>query len=269
MASDHRSGPRTTGRAAIPLEIASALRRRLRRAASPSSVPGSLPVLFFGDLPNAWIATVGLNPSRQEYLDRSGRELMGSSRRFETLSSLGALTRNSMTDGQADRAIDTMRAYFQPGKPVYSWFGHLNRVVASLGAEYGTGRAAHLDLVQEATDPTWSLLAQHRPEEASALMSADLPFLRWEIETYPLKLVLCNGRSVFDHVVKVLGAAVVETGTAKRATWWIAKAIAGGRAVGVGGWNMPLVRPTGLDSTAEAVLGSTLGTAARSAGVEF
>ena len=66
-----------------------------------------------------------------------------------------------------------MRAYFHAGKPAYSWFGHLNRVVGSLGAAYETGYAAHLDLVQEATNPTWSLLASVRPAEASALLSRE------------------------------------------------------------------------------------------------
>ncbi len=69
------------------------LYERLRRPPSPSSVHGSLPVLAFGDLFKAGIATVGLNPSRREFLDNHGRELDGPKRRFETLGSLGARDR--------------------------------------------------------------------------------------------------------------------------------------------------------------------------------
>jgi hypothetical protein len=76
-------------------------------------VAGSLPVLFFGDLAHARIATVGLNPSRQEYLDNSGRELTGAVRRFETLASPGASRRGDLTDDQKLRAIRTMEDYFQ------------------------------------------------------------------------------------------------------------------------------------------------------------
>jgi hypothetical protein len=42
------------------------LPERLRWGPWESSVPGSLPVLFFGDIFQAKAATVGLNPSRRE-----------------------------------------------------------------------------------------------------------------------------------------------------------------------------------------------------------
>src|SRR5437660_457287 len=101
---------------------------RLRRPPSQSSVPGSLPVLFFGDLFCARVATVGINPSLQEYLDPDGQELQGDARRFETLSSLGASDRPSLSPEQAAQAIERMRGYFQPGKPVYKWFRPLAQV---------------------------------------------------------------------------------------------------------------------------------------------
>ena len=93
---------------------------RLRRAPSRSSVPGSLPVLFFGDLFQARAVTVGLNPSDREYVDRSGNELEGALRRFETMASLGAAARDALTADQCERAIATMRDYYGPGKPVYA-----------------------------------------------------------------------------------------------------------------------------------------------------
>jgi hypothetical protein len=66
----------------------------------------------FGDLFVARVATVGLNPSWQEYLGRDKHELTGPFRRFETLRSLGISSRGSLTQEQCDRAITTMRAYF-------------------------------------------------------------------------------------------------------------------------------------------------------------
>src|SRR4051812_46832848 len=93
-------------------QITAVLHARLRRSPTAHSVVGSLPVLFFGDLFSARVATVGLNPSDQEFLDRSGEELEGTSRRFESLRSLGALDRESLEVGQCERAIATMRRYY-------------------------------------------------------------------------------------------------------------------------------------------------------------
>ncbi len=99
------------------------LRARLRRPPSGSTVPGTLPVLFFGDLLQAEVASIGLNPSDQEYLTRDGHMLSGDAQRFATLASLGAVDRASLTDAQCDEAIEWMRAYYDPGKPIYgSWF---------------------------------------------------------------------------------------------------------------------------------------------------
>jgi hypothetical protein len=44
------------------------LRERLRVEPGRSSVDGSLPVLFFGDALSALVATIGLNPSKFEYI---------------------------------------------------------------------------------------------------------------------------------------------------------------------------------------------------------
>lgn len=41
------------------------LYERLRRGPAPATVPGTLPVLFFGDLFQAEVATVGLKAIRQ------------------------------------------------------------------------------------------------------------------------------------------------------------------------------------------------------------
>jgi len=139
-------------------------------------VTGSLPVLFFGDVLTAKAASVGLNPSKQEYLDPSGQELTGDKRRFETLGSLGCHDRSSLDEERCERAIAAMRAYFQRGKPVSGWFRPLARVMEAMGFSYQEGEVAHLDLVQEATDPTWSRLKSERPAEAHSLSSNDTAF---------------------------------------------------------------------------------------------
>ncbi len=233
----------------------SSLVERLRRPPSRSSVPGSLPVLFFGHLFSARVATVGLNPSHQEYLDRRGNELCGELRRFETVNSLRAPDRASLSAEHCDRAIATMRTYFQPGKPVYSWFRSLDRVARGFGVRYDLGEVAHLDLVQEATQPTWSGLPL---QELAELRAADLPFLRWQLETFLLEVIVCNGRSVFAGVQTLTNAQIVQSGKLARVTWYVALSAMSGRVMGVVGWNIPLARPTGLDKEGHTELGRLL-----------
>jgi hypothetical protein len=122
------------------------LYERLRRPPSASTVPGALPVLFFGDLFRAEVATLALNPSDQEYVDKFGLVLTGAEQRFASLKTAGADDRASLTDDQCDEAIEWMRGYFGVGKPVYGWFAGLARVVEGLGFSYQAGSAAHLDL---------------------------------------------------------------------------------------------------------------------------
>lgn len=242
----------------VPPNIGERLNARLRRPPSASSVPESLPVLFFGDLFTAGVATVGLNPSDQEYLGPGGTELDGVARRFETLTSLGASDRSSLTDEQCERAIQRMRTYYQPGKPIYRWFRALDRVTRAMGYVYEAGEVAHLDLAQEATDPTWSKLSQTSPAEFEALRSADLPFLRWQLETFPLHTVICNGRTVFDEVCRIIGGQVREEGKLKLITWYVGSATLNGRSVMLAGWNKPLARATGLGASGEEDLGRLL-----------
>lgn len=215
-------------------------------------------MLFFGDLWAARVATVGINPSRREYTDRHGQELNGAARRFETLASLGAPDRSQLTAAQCERAIATMRAYFDPGKPSYAWFAPLARVVRGLGYEYGQRQAAHLDLVQEATDPTWSALLAQRPPEARALVERDTAFLRWQIDAFPVRTFVCNGRSPFDRVVAITGARIVARERLARVTWSVALADVGSRPIAVVGWNIPLSRPAGLTAAAHVALGERL-----------
>lgn len=218
---------------------------RIRREPSPFSVPGSLPVVAFGDMVGAIVATVGLNPSDKEYLDREGVELTGSKRRFETLNSLGAADRQSLSQHQCEVALDRMGCYFQPSKPVYSWFRSLDRVLQGYGVRYSAGEAVHLDLVQEATSPTWSALAAQHPCVAQELRDSDLPFLQEQIRRSNYEVIICNGRTVFETVLDLLSGRLHRTdlfGTRKQLKVYEASASVDGRTRRVLGWNLPLAR---------------------------
>lgn len=250
-------------------EIQQSLYTRLRRPASPSTVHGSLPVLFFGDLITAHIATVGLNPSTSEYLGKQGEELDGPKRRFETLTSLEAAARSELTDDQCRRTIDTMRGYFDLGKPSYSWFASLSRVTQGLGSQYGGREVAHLDLVQEATDHKWSQLNQAHPAEARTLLGTDLDFLKWEIQTFPLKVIVCNGRTPLDHVINLTQAEVISVEPMARIKMTVALSTTSSTPQAIVGWNLPLAQPTGLTSSAQFEMGDYFRERVRRLGIDL
>jgi hypothetical protein len=236
-------------------DLVSTLRQRIRISPSESSVSGSLPVLFFGDALCARVATIGLNPSKFEYVDRNGERLSGQDQRFADTVSLGALSREELSNSQADRAIEVMRSYYDDGKPVYgSYFRHLKNFIAGMGASYGGRNAVHLDLVQEATDPVWNRLGS---SERSALLERDIPFLVWELENLPrLEAVVCAGKTVSEQLRAHVRVDVKDTGAMKRIRWWRGIAHLGLRDLPIGGWNYPLDRPTGLGTAGEIELGS-------------
>lgn len=225
---------------------------RLRRARSASTVAGSLPVLFFGDIFSARAATVGLNPSRREYLDSAGAELDGTKRRFETLASLGASDRSALDDEQARRAIDRMRRYFS-GNVYAGWFSRPGRVLRGAGYDY-LRDAAHLDLVQEATDPTWSALKQQDRSEHAALLSADSPFLRWLLEAFPLELLLVDGRTALAAVQQITRVQLDSLPPLGKLTISAGAVEVAGRDLVVAGWNRPLAR-AGLSREQDLELG--------------
>lgn len=129
---------------------------------SVSIVPLSTPVLAFGDSLKATVATLGWNPSKLEFRDRYGNELTGAERRLETLTSLDEKNLSSASPETVYRVFHGCNAYFQR-RPYRKWFDVLEKVLLTLGASYYAGTACHLDLVQWATDPTWTdLRAEHK-----------------------------------------------------------------------------------------------------------
>jgi hypothetical protein len=148
-----------------------------------------------------------------------------------------------------------MRNYFGPGKPIYSWFRGLARVAEGMGVSFQHGSAVHLDLAQEATDPTWSKLPGG---EQSALLGSDLPFLEWQLRSFPFEAVVCTGKTVSTHVRSRMRVEVTEEGEMARIKWWVGNAQLGDRDVGFCGWNFPLARPTGLGVAGEKALGQML-----------
>ena len=116
-------------------------------------VPGTTPVVSFGHPLNPKVATLGINPSSREFVDRNGQLLVGDARRLATLRSLGLSSFEEVAATHAQRIVNDCANYFER-KP-YAWFRALDQVLApGLGVSYFDKTACHLDLVQWATDPS-------------------------------------------------------------------------------------------------------------------
>lgn len=155
-------------------------------------IPWSSPVPSFGDLPRARIATLGINPSNREFVDVSGDELDGASRRFPTLRSLG-LKRWSDANGEhLESIVESCQAYFSRN-PYDTWFTKLDRIISGTATSYYNGSACHLDLIPYATACKWTDLTHH---QRSALFHIAGDTLARVLKESPIEILILNGSSV-------------------------------------------------------------------------
>jgi hypothetical protein len=181
----------------IPEYLIRMVRRPLPAKAA---IPGTTPVLAFGDSRRAEIATLGINPSFHEFRSKDGSLLGGPKRRLPTLESLRAESTAALTIDQIQIVVAECAAYFLRN-PYRRWFDPLDQLLRlGLGASYYDGTACHLDLVQWATVPAWGELP---PAVKHSLLEEGLPHLRNQLQFGNLRLVLLNGREVLDHVTRI------------------------------------------------------------------
>ena len=206
-------------------------------------VPGSTPVVAFGDLRTANVATLGWNPSKLEFLDRDGNELTDAGQRLETLSSLGVSDLSSASPAAIRRVFEGCNEYFQL-RPYRKWFGVLEKILNLLGVSYYDRTACHLDLVQWATDPTWRKLQRVHRE---SLIEADLPFLRQQLSQEHVRLLLLNGSGIVKAFSRRLGCDLTERIIPGESGW---KLFVGRtpQDVNVIGWNKNLQSSFGVSN---------------------
>lgn len=167
------------------------------------------PVPFFGDATTAQIATVGINPSKREFLSESGVVLRGVRQRLPTMRSLG-LSRWAHSDATQLGAISqACLTYFQR-QPYSAWFDVLDRVLSIAGATYYGSQpsACHLDLVPYATSVSWGRLPAGERRDI-ALFAADA--LGRVLQELSIRVVILNGRAVVHQFGLLSDAELVAT----------------------------------------------------------
>jgi hypothetical protein len=233
-------------------DIPNYIEARIRQKFPPGApvIPGSTPVVAFGDVRKAAVATLGWNPSKREFLDSRGKELVGRDRRLETLSSLGETDLSVASIRTIARVFDGCNHYFQ-GQP-YHWFDSLEKVLRPLGASYYDGSACHLDLIQSATDPIWGKVP--RPYQ-DRLLDADLPFLRQQLAQEHVSLLLLNGAGIMQAYKERLRRPLKEA-IALRSGRLRIFAGESDRSLTVVGWNINLQSSFGVSAEEIAAIGA-------------
>lgn len=171
-----------------------------------SIVQGSLPIPFFGDYKNAQAATISLNPSDKEFLDRSGKFLLANKKRFESLFSLNCQSPSDLAPSMIQSAFDHCFDYFNRKTAYWSWFRHIENVLSQATGNhltYGKGTLAHLDLSPWPTNPTWSKLSY---SDQIQLVEHGLPFLKWLILNSDAKTFFMNGKTTCLTILKLFSA---------------------------------------------------------------
>lgn len=161
-------------------------------------IPWSSPVPVFGDPGESVVATVGLNPSNREFVDASGEELNGLTRRFPTLKSLG-LRGWAQADGiQAARIGEACRTYFS-ANPYDLWFKALDKLIQGTGASFYPSRrkACHLDLVPFATLEKWTALSTL---QRATLLKRSCQVLPRLLSSSRITTLVLNGATVVREV---------------------------------------------------------------------
>lgn len=164
-------------------------------------VENSTPVVCFGDVTQARVLTIGINPSSSEFTKLVGNQrqlLSGSERKLADLVHLRANSTESLTPAQVSQIWQNCLDYFD-GPYYKSWFSKMQEsVLDPMKASYVGRSAAHLDLIQWATDPLWQKMLDDDPQEAAAHLAADLPFLEKQLEESSAEIIFLSGTPVIE-----------------------------------------------------------------------
>lgn len=188
------------GAGSIPDYIAERVRRP--HPAGGRVVPRSTPVISFGDHTRARVASVGINPSRLEFQTNAGALLAPGHKRLADLDVFGVLDVTDLNDRDVDVVLRWCQRYFTT-RPYRLWFDKLNTCVRGTGADFYDGTACHLDLVQWATDPVWGSFPAGDRGVQEQLLQDDADFLRRQLASPNLEVVLLNGKQVVDQLQRL------------------------------------------------------------------
>lgn len=160
-------------------------------------IPWACPVICFGDYKNSDLATIGINPSNLEFVDRYGNELENEKRRFHTLNSLGLESWTDASEKEINSIYRSYKNYFKIN-PYDRWFKKLDYIISSTNNSYyfPYNNACHLDLIPYATSEKWSNLSN---DSQQSILHLSGDFLGKLISHSNIKVLVLNGQTVVDN----------------------------------------------------------------------
>lgn len=184
------------------------LTRLLERMKGPAAgeagiIPWSCPVPVFGRLADSRIATLGINPSNREFVDESGKELDGPSRRLHTLKSLRLQRWSDANHSHLELIEESCYGYFSRN-PYNSWFKRLDDLISGTRTSFynNSTSACHLDLIPFATERKWTDLT-HR--QRSALLATAGDTFGMLLNESSVRMLILNGNSVVSKFEEISG----------------------------------------------------------------
>ncbi|RMX08184.1 hypothetical protein D8I35_03465 [Corticibacter populi] len=169
------------------------------------AIPWASPVVSFGNPAVSKVATLGLNPSNLEFVDRVGEQLLEPYNRFESLGSLRATNWSEVARLGVQRIWETCEDYFFRN-PYDQWFKRLDRILAKTGASYYSRigeSACHLDLVPFATANKWSALPRGHQ---ARLIELGAPSLARTLSASDIRVLVLNGATVVREFSRLVVA---------------------------------------------------------------
>jgi hypothetical protein len=160
------------------------------------------PVIAFGNYKRSLIATVGLNPSNREFVDKKGNELTGYEKRFQTLSSLKIDCWEALDENGFDLIERSWSDYFQVN-PYVGWFKDMDLIISGTNNSFFDidSKACHLDLIPFATQKKWAFLSK---EQQNKLLKISAEVLKDVLINSDIEVLILNGRSVVNNFQQMM-----------------------------------------------------------------
>lgn len=155
------------------------------------------PILYFGDIKNSKIATVGLNPSDREYYNSNGQP----SDRFLSKQDLEIDSWTEISNEEISKIKLSFDFYFNHN-PYKNWFNRLENLLTEGNYSYyfPYNNIVHLDIIPVATKKKWGSLSA---AERKFLIDSFGNYLEFLISESDIEICILNGQGVVDNFQKV------------------------------------------------------------------